>query len=200
MLAFRPYDTNNSALQSQLGLSPPTKKFNQSPQKMLIDADLVYKASNVEEDRSFKFDLQSVTINAPGSSGGSAPLYPQSDDMKKNSESWQTDLLSKINTFENTFAERKAALMQSLKDLPCQETRKQMVEAFLNDMDKSSLRVLQSQGYARAKVNDTEKTVLFLSPVKNLSSSPLKKKTSLPKTKSPSKENSPLKKMGSLKK
>jgi len=62
--------------------------------------------------------------------------------MKKNSESWQTDLLSKINTFENTFAERKAALMQSLKDLPCQETRKQMVEAFLNDMDKSSLRVL----------------------------------------------------------
>jgi len=43
---------------------------------MLIDADLVYKASNVEEDRSFKFDLQSVTINAPGSSGGSAPLYP----------------------------------------------------------------------------------------------------------------------------
>ena len=62
--------------------------------------------------------------------------------MKKNSESWQTDLLSKINTFENTFAERKAALMQSLKDLPCQETRKQMVEAFLYDMDKSSLRVL----------------------------------------------------------
>ena len=62
--------------------------------------------------------------------------------MKKNSESWQTDLLSKINTFENTFAERKAALMQSLKDLPCQETRKQMVEAFLKDMDKSSLQVL----------------------------------------------------------
>jgi len=78
------------------------------------------------------------------SSGGSASSEPKSDGMKKNSKSWQTDLLSKINTFENTFAERKVALLQSLKDLPCEETRKQMVETFLQDMDKRSMQVLRS--------------------------------------------------------
>lgn len=116
--------------------------------------------------------------------------------MKKKSESWQTDLLSKINTFENTFAERRAALLQSLKDLSCQETRKQMVETFLQGIDKRSMRVLRSQGYARAQVTNSERTDLYLSPVK-LQSFRIKKK---PKAKSPMKENSPLKKMGSLKK
>jgi len=128
MLAFRPHDTNNSELKSHLGLSPPAKKCIKSPGKIQIDEDLLFKSQNVKESRSFKFDLQSVTMNDSGhqttSSGGSASSEPKSDGVKKNSKSWQIDLLSKINTFENTFAERKAALLQSLKDLPNEETRK----------------------------------------------------------------------------
>jgi len=67
--------------------------------------------------------------------GKTTASEPSPDDSKNDSEAWQANLLSKIDSFEQTFAERKAALLRSLKDLPCLETRKQMVDTFLQDMD-----------------------------------------------------------------
>ena len=74
-----------------------------------------------------------------------------------------------------------------------------MVDGFLEDMDKRSLRVMSSQGYANIQVqehgNSPDKaTAKLASPFKKVSSfdSPTKS--------SPHKENSPLRRMGSLKK
>ena len=63
MLAFRPFDTNNTVQQSLLCLSPPTKKCEKSPGKDPIDADMLYRSASKDSERcsGFKFDLQSVT-------------------------------------------------------------------------------------------------------------------------------------------
>lgn len=64
-------------------------------------------------------------------------------------------------------------------------------------MDTKSCNILKSQGYARAQVLDTDSKMANLSPVKTKQTSPLKLYRS---GKSPMKENSPLKKMGLLRK
>ena len=46
--------------------------------------------------------------------------------------------------FEKSFAERKAALLSKLDNLPSQEARKNLVDSFLNEMDRKSCEVLQS--------------------------------------------------------
>ena len=81
-----------------------------------------------------------------------------------------------------------------------------MVDTFLDEMDRRSVQVLQSQSYAKMQVLDVNTTCAdqsFASPTK-LRRSPLKKAASFAspsKSTSPLKENnSPLKKMGSLRK
>ena len=58
--------------------------------------------------------------------------------------SWQSDLRDQISVFEKSFAERKAALLSKLDNLPSQEARKNLVDSFLNEMDRKSCEVLQS--------------------------------------------------------
>lgn len=58
MLAFRPYDTNNTLQQEKLGISPPTKKCAKSPGKVPHVADLLYRIGDTAEaDSGFKFNL-----------------------------------------------------------------------------------------------------------------------------------------------
>ena len=89
--------------------------------------------------------------------------------------------------------------MSELDNLPSQEARKNLVDSFLDEMDRKSCEVLQSQSYAQMHV--------LKPPTKQQSTSPLKVSASFgsspgKKTSSPQKENSPspLKKMGSLRK
>ena len=89
--------------------------------------------------------------------------------------------------------------MSELDNLPSQEARKNLVDSFLDEMDRKSCEVLQSQSYAQMRV--------LKPPTKQQSTSPLKVTAFLgsspgKKTSSPQKENSqsPLKKMGSLRK
>ena len=62
--------------------------------------------------------------------------------------------MSKISAFEDSFAQRKAQLLQSLKDPMSEGERKQMIDSFLQQMDQSSLRVLKSQSYAKGQLEN----------------------------------------------
>lgn len=63
--AFRPFDTNNPINQERLnlnGCSPPSKKCDKSPQKVPMYADLLYRASEDDDDSNsadgdFQFNL-----------------------------------------------------------------------------------------------------------------------------------------------
>ena len=179
MLAIRPFDSNSA--ESVSGLSPPSKKCASSPSKMPLNADMLYRA-NSNDSSGFKFDLMNV----------GAPSDTLRSPDKKSNTNWQSDLLGQIETFEKNFAQRKATLITSLKaDLPS-ETRQQMVDSFLQDMEQRSLQVLKSQNYARSQVVTEAK-----SPAKKAASLPLFCEVAQT---SPDKENSPLKKMGSLRK
>ena len=48
MLAFQPYDTNNSSNQQKLNLSPPAKKCGISPSKVPFDGNLLFKEDDCE--------------------------------------------------------------------------------------------------------------------------------------------------------
>ena len=65
MLAFRPYDTNNTMQLEKLNMSPPSKKCAKSPGKVPLHSDLLYHAGNTaDEENCFKFNLQSVTVSS----------------------------------------------------------------------------------------------------------------------------------------
>ena len=140
-MLFRPYDTNNEAsVQPMLGLSPPTKRCDKSPSKVPMDSDLIFHADSDDQGSCFQFDLQTVQV-APSSDREAQPLRDSATPDQKKSEltaksSLQADLISEISQFERSFAERKAALLRKLDDLPTEESRKQLVDTFLKDMDR----------------------------------------------------------------
>ena len=103
MLAFRPFDTNGTAQQSYLGLSPPSKKSATTPSKDPIDKNLLYQPSSPDKQQSgFKFELQSVACISSTRAKKAAG--------QEGSTGWQDDLTSRISSFEKSYAERKAAL------------------------------------------------------------------------------------------
>lgn len=128
-------------MQPMLGLSPPSKRCDKSPSKVPMDSDLIFHADSDDHGSCFRFDLQTVQV-APSSDQKAQPLRTKDDaapDQKKSevtaNSSYQGDLISEINQFERSFADRKAALLRKLDDLPTEESRKQLVDTFLKDMD-----------------------------------------------------------------
>lgn len=124
MLAFHPFDTNNRAQQNRLGLSPPSKKCNKSPGKVPLDADMLFRSDDPTSDFTFQFDLKSIANTSTGQQASSekatvtASTTSSSEGSKRD---WQRELISKIDTFEREFAQRKATLLKSMVGLPDQE-------------------------------------------------------------------------------
>ena len=54
-------------------------------------------------------------------------------------------LAQSIDTYEKTFTDQKAALLNKLEDISGAEERKQMVDSFLEDMNRKTLGILRSQ-------------------------------------------------------
>ena len=145
MLAFRPFDTNNSAHQARLGLSPPSKKCDKSPSKVPINGDMLFRCEEPTNDQSsFKFNLQSVTIQSSDAAAEarSGKATAVSDESKSSVKAWQAALIAKIDAFESEFASRKAALLKTMTEVPDEEFS-QNITAFLKDMDSRSTDILK---------------------------------------------------------
>ena len=50
-----------------------------------------------------------------------------------------------IDTYEKTFTDQKAELLNKLEDISGVEERKQMVDMFLEDMNRKTLGILRNQ-------------------------------------------------------
>ena len=113
--------------------------------------------------------------------------------------------MNEIDSFEKTFSEKKAALLSNLQSQSSEDARKGLVDQFLREMQQKSFSVLQSQSYASVQVRAADENQPYskksLLKGKSDSMSPVKVHYGSPeKQKSPDKENSPLKRMGSLRK
>ena len=106
MQAFRPFDTNNAQQNARLGLSPPAKLCTKSPSKVPHDGNLLFRPDSPEKSH-FKFDVFQVKCQAPVASD--CTNLPE-----KSNPDWQADLNAQISSFEQAFAERKAALVLKL--------------------------------------------------------------------------------------
>ena len=56
----------------------------------------------------------------------------------------QDDLTARLTRFEKTYSERKATLLKTLSFEQDQNTRSQLVDSFIKQMDDQSLKVLKS--------------------------------------------------------
>lgn len=54
-------------------------------------------------------------------------------------------LAQSIDTYEKTFTDQKALLLNKLEGISGAEERKQMVDSFLEDMNRKTLGILRSQ-------------------------------------------------------
>ena len=54
-------------------------------------------------------------------------------------------LAQSIDTYEKTFTDQKAVLLNKLESISGAEERKQMVDTFLEDMNRKTLGILRSQ-------------------------------------------------------
>ena len=54
-------------------------------------------------------------------------------------------LAQSIDTYEKTFTDQKAVLLNKLEGISGAEERKQMVDSFLEDMNRKTLGILRSQ-------------------------------------------------------
>ena len=139
MMAFRPHDTNHSNIPTnaepeQLSCSPPTKKCDKSPSKVSMHGDMLYRPFSENGSRSFKFNLTSI------------PDSVASDQQPAVSEDIQSGgLAQSIDTYEKTFTDQKAVLLNKLEGISGAEERKQMVDSFLEDMNRKTLGILRSQ-------------------------------------------------------
>ena len=139
MMAFRPHDTNNSNIptdieQEQGSCSAPTKKCDKSPSKVSMHGDMLYRPFSENGSRSFKFNLTSI------------PDSVASDQQPAVSEDIQSGgLAQSIDTYEKTFTDQKAVLLNKLEGISGAEERKQMVDSFLEDMNRKTLGILRSQ-------------------------------------------------------
>ena len=139
MMAFRPHDTNNiniptDAEQEQLSCSPPTKKCDKSPSKVSMYSDMLYRPINENGCSSFKFSLTSIPDSVASDRQVPATEDIQSGGMAQN-----------IDTYEKTFTDQKAELLNKLEDISGVEERKQMVDMFLEDMNRKTLGILRNQ-------------------------------------------------------
>ena len=80
MLAFRPFDTNDAAQQSFLGMSPPSKKSQLTPSKDPIEKNMLYEAHSPNKPSGFRFDLQSVVCGQNAKSTEVEPVSKQNDE------------------------------------------------------------------------------------------------------------------------
>ena len=201
MMAFRPHDTNNinipnDAEPEQLSCSPPTKKCDKSPSKVSMFGDMLYRPTNEDSrNSSFKFSLTSIPDSV---ASDQQPLkVAPTEDIQSGG------LAQSIDSYEKTFSDQKALLLNKLEDISGAEERKQMVDMFLEDMNRKTLGILRNQ-QEFAQINANKYYASYTSPSK--SNSPIKKYRSPCKNsqnspaKFPQKENSPLKKMGELRK
>ena len=143
MMAFRPHDTNNinipnDAEPEQLSCSPPTKKCDKSPSKVSMYGDMLYRPTNEDGcNSSFKFSLTSISDSV---ASDQQPLkVAPTEDIQSGG------MAQSIDTYEKTFSDQKAVLLNKLEDISGAEERKQMVDMFLEDMNRKTLGILRNQ-------------------------------------------------------
>ena len=97
---------------------------------------MVFKPGSIQ-DSGFKFDLQSVACSADQKLSATKSVNTSKAGM-------QDDLTARLTRFEKTYSERKATLLKTLSFEQDQNTRSQLVDSFIKQMDDQSLKVLKS--------------------------------------------------------
>ena len=98
---------------------------------------MVFKPGSIQ-DSGFKFDLQSVACST------NDQKLSATKSVNTTKAGMQDDLTARLTRFEKTYSERKATLLKTLSFEQDQNTRSQLVDSFIKQMDDQSLKVLKS--------------------------------------------------------